>query len=120
MPIEMFILGTLGFAVAGAVLYVWGYRKSRRTPQRLQAQMGKAIEDCILGFLSEKEKGATLKEIAKAIQDIQVGGQLQGYKLQVEDGQAAAGAVLQRLAAKGLIAEQRLGKLTTYVLVKGE
>jgi hypothetical protein len=120
MQIGVFILGTLGFAAASAILYVWGYRKSRKTPRWLQAQMGRAIEERIQSFLAGQSGGATLKEIAKAIDDISVGSQLQGYKLQVEDAGAVAGAVLQHMVVKGIVAEAGQQKPPLYVLKSKE
>lgn len=116
MPIEGFIMGTLGFAAMGAVLYIWGYRKSRNTPRRLQARMGRAIEEKIRLFLSEQLHGATLKEIAKSIGDLSVGGQLEGYKLQVEDARAASEAVLQQMINRGMVVKQEQGKTPKYLL----
>ena len=116
MPIKVFIFGTLGFTVMGAILYVWGYRKSRHTPQRLQAQMGRAIEERIRICLTQQPHGATLKEIAKSIIDLSVGGQLQGYKLEVDDAHAAACAVLEQMIQRGLVTEHQQGKISTYVM----
>lgn len=118
MSIEMFITGTLSFAACAVILYIWGYRKSRRTPQRLQMQMGQRIEARIIEFLAKREGGASLKEIGKAIKNMQVGSQMAGYKLQVEDGQAAANAVLKRMIAKGLILEEQRSNVPVYILLK--
>jgi hypothetical protein len=116
LPIEGFIVGTLGFAAMAAILYVWGYRKSRSTPRRLQAQMGQAIEERIKVLLAGQLHGATLKEIAKSISDLSVGGQLQGYKLQVEDARAASDAVLRQMISRGLVVKQDQGKTPKYLL----
>ena len=116
MPIEGFIMGTLGFAAMAAILYIWGYRKSRSTPRRLQAQMGQAIEERIKVLLAGQLNGATLKEIAKSISDLSVGGQLQGYKLQVEDARAASDAVLRQMISRGLVVKQDQGRTPKYLL----
>jgi len=116
LPIEGFIMGTLGFAAMGAILYVWGYRKSRSTPRRLHAQMGQAIEARIQTLLASQIHGATLKEIAKSIGDLSVGGQLQGYKLQVEDARAATDAVLRHMISRGLVVKHDQGKTPKYLL----
>jgi hypothetical protein len=116
LPIEGFIMGTLGFAAMAAILYIWGYRKSRSTPRRLQAQMGQAIEERIKVLLAGQLHGATLKEIAKSISDLSVGGQLQGYKLQVEDARAASDAVLRQMISRGLVVKQDQGKTPKYLL----
>lgn len=99
-----------------AILYVWGYRKARRAPRQLQQQMGQAIERQIQLCLTGQPRGATRKEIAKAIAGLSVGSQLQGYKLEVADTEAAAGAVLDRMIARGIVIEQGQGKSRTYVL----
>jgi hypothetical protein len=109
-------MGTLGFAAMAAILYIWGYRKSRSTPRRLQAQMGQAIEERIKVLLAGQLHGATLKEIAKSISDLSVGGQLQGYKLQVEDARAASDAVLRQMISRGLVVKQDQGKTPKYLL----
>jgi hypothetical protein len=116
MQIGIFIIGTLGFAFTGAILYVWGYRKSCRAPYRLHAQMKREMERRIREFLAGHSQGATLKEIAGVVDDISVGGQLQGYKLTVGNARAAAGAVLQLMVARGEVAEQLQGNKLRYVL----
>jgi hypothetical protein len=113
---EVFVMGTLGFAVMGAILYVWGYRKARRAPRQLHQRMGQVIERQIQLCLTERPQGATRKEIAKAIAGLSVGNQLQGYKLEVADTDAAAGAVLDRMIDRGIVSEQGQGKSRKYVL----
>jgi hypothetical protein len=117
---EVIVMGTLGFAVMGSILYVWGYRKSHKTPQRLEAQMGRVIEEKIKLCLTGQPHGATLKEIAKCIIGLSMGGQLQGYKLQVDDAPTAAYAVLRQMVNRGLVTEHNQGKLSTYVLTMTE
>lgn len=116
MPGEVFLMGTLGFAAMGALLYIWGYRKALRTPRQLHVQMGQAIERRIQLCLTGRPQGATRKELAKAIMDLGVGNQLQGYKLEVADAEVAAGAVLSRMIEWGMVIEQDQGKTLKYVL----
>ncbi len=116
MSFGVFIAGTLGFALMAALLYIWGYRKSRRTPRRLQGQIGRLIEERILELLRRQPEGASLAEIARFIGGISVGGQLQGYKLQVDDAEAAAQAVLQQMLVRGLLLEKVQGRAMRYVL----
>lgn len=113
---EVFIMGTLGFAVMGALLYVWGYRKAHRMPRQLHHRMGQEIERQIQLCLTGRPQGATRKEIAKAIAGLSVGNQLQGYKLEVADTDAAAGGVLERMISRGMIREEGQGKARKYVL----
>lgn len=113
---EVFIMGTLGFAVMGAILYVWGYRKAHRMPRQLHHRMGQEIERQIQLCLTGRPQGATRKEIAKAIAGLSVGNQLQGYKLEVADTDAAAGAVLERMITRGMIREEGQGKVRKYIL----
>lgn len=115
MSVGVFCIGTLAFAAMAALLYVWGYRKSRRMPRRLEAHIGQAIEARIRQLLTEQPEGASLKEIARSIDGIAVGGQLQGYRLQVEDARAAALAVVEQMVRRGQLAEQK-GKTPRYVL----
>ncbi|HMM21234.1 MAG TPA: hypothetical protein PKA10_10880 [Selenomonadales bacterium] len=117
MPVEVFILGTLGFAVCGAVLYVWGYRRSRRMPQALQRQMGQLLEQKILAVLAECPEGATLKNLAGAIKNARIGNQLQGYRLAVDNHLVAAEAVVQRMVARGLVREAVAGQTKRYFCI---
>lgn len=116
MSFGVFIGGTLGFALMAALLYIWGYRKSRRMPRRLQGQIGRLIEERIMELLRAQSEGASLTEIARVIKDISVGGQLQGYKLQVDDAKAAGEAVLKQMLVRGLVFENGQGKAARYVL----
>lgn len=119
MPLSVFILGTLGFAVCGALLYVWGYRRSRRMPGQLQQRMGLLLDRKILACLAASPQGATLKTLASAIRGVGVGSGLDGYRLKVDDHLAAAEAVVARMVETGQVREETRGKSRRYYLPEG-
>lgn len=120
MTLTVYILGTLSFAVLGALLYVWGYRRSRRMPQLLQRRMRQLMEDKILALLAECPQGATLKKLADEIRPVKVGSLLQGYRFSVANPLVTAEAVVGHLIASGAVREAMKGRSRRYFLLAQE
>ncbi len=120
MNTEVYILGTLSFAVMGALLYIYGYRRSYKMPQELQKQIAIKLEKKAMSFITKNAQGVTVKSIANEIKDVKVGSQLQGYRFSVKDSLATAQAVLDRLLATNKIKKVIDGKIVKYYPISDE
>lgn len=120
MSVTTYILGTLAFAAVSALLYAWGYRRSRKMPRQLQGRMRQLLEQRILKLLLQYPQGATLKNLAAEIRGVKVGSQLQGYQLTVDNHRVTAEAVLNRLVANGLVREETQGSVKKYFIVSSQ
>ncbi|WP_448588738.1 hypothetical protein [Thermodesulfobium sp.] len=116
MSIEIYILGTLSFAVMGALLYIYGYRRSYKMPQELKKQISIKLEKKIISFVSNHSSGVTLNEIANSIKDVKVGNHFQGYRFSVSDPIAAAESILNKLVESNKIKKVKDGKTIKYFL----
>ncbi|AEE14650.1 hypothetical protein Thena_1021 [Thermodesulfobium narugense DSM 14796] len=120
MNIEFYILGTLSFAIMGALLYIYGYKRSYNMPKELQKQIGLKLEKKVISFISSHSQGVTLNDVANAIKDVKVGSHFQGYKFSVSDPLIAAEAVLDKLIETNKVKKIKNKNTTKYFLVSEE
>lgn len=120
MNIEVYVLGTFSFAFMGALLYIYGYKRSYKMPQELRKQIAIKLEKKAMSFITKNAQGVTVKSIANEIKDVKVGSQLQGYRFSVNDPLITAQAVLDRLLATNKIKKVIDGKIIKYYPVSNE
>ena len=85
MTVGQIMLGIALFAIAGAVLYVWGLKKSVNQREDLQRS------------LLKKQGGITRAEIAALIEGLSVGPFWSRSRVRVQSGEKAADQVIDFL-----------------------
>ena len=110
-----FISGTFAFMVMSALIYIWGYRRSRKVPVKLHKEMRLALENKIMVYLADCPKGAAICDIARTIEGMAVGNQMQGYRLAVDNPLATAKAILADLEKRGLVTVKAVKNESLYI-----
>ena len=87
------ILGLALFAVAGAVLYAWGLKKSLDQREDLERSLMSACGSRVVKHL-KKHGTVTGNEVAELIGGITVGPFWSRHKVRVQDGKKMAGQVI--------------------------
>ena len=96
MTTGQIILGIALFAVAGAVLYAWGLKKSIDQQEDLERSLMSACGSRVVKHL--KKHGAVTKaEIAELIVGMTVGPFWSRHKVRVQDGKKVSGQVIDFL-----------------------
>ena len=89
MTVGQIMLGIALFAIAGAVLYVWGLKKSVHQREDLQRSL---LSAC--GSRAKKQGGITRAEIAALIEGLSVGPFWSRSRVRVQSGEKAADQVI--------------------------
>ena len=93
MSTGQIILGILLFAVAGAILYAWGLKKSMDQQEDLQRSLMSACGNRVVRHL--KKRGTVTKaEVAALVDGLTVGPFWSRHKVRVQDGNQVAGQVI--------------------------
>lgn len=87
------IIGVLLFAVAGAVLYVWGLKKSVDQDSNMERNLLHACGSRVVKALKKKES-LSEAEIASAIEGITIGQFWSRQKMKVQNGAKVAPSVI--------------------------
>ena len=90
MTTGQIILGIALFAVAGAVLYAWGLKKSIDQQEDLERSLMSACGSRVVKHL-KKHGTVTGNEVAELIGGITVGPFWSRHKVRVQDGKRGAG-----------------------------
>lgn len=93
MKIGQMILGILLFALATAVLYVWGLKKSVGQREDLDRSLMSACGSRVVRYL-KKHDTITEAETARLIEGMTVGPFWSRQKLRVQDGTKVSGQVI--------------------------
>ena len=96
MTTGQIILGIALFAVAGAVLYAWGLKKSLDQREDLERSLMSACGSRVVKHL-KKHGTVTGNEVAELIGGITVGPFWSRRKVKVQDGKLVAGQVIDFL-----------------------
>ena len=96
MTTGQIILGIALFAVAGAVLYAWGLKKSLDQREDLERSLMSACGSRVVKHL-KKHGTVTGNEVAELIGGITVGPFWSRHKVRVQDGKKVAGQVIDFL-----------------------
>ena len=93
MSTGQIILGIALFAVAAAILYAWGLKKSIDQQEDLERSLMSACGSRVVKHL--KKHGAVTKaDVARLIDGITVGPFWARHKVRVQDGNQVAGQVI--------------------------
>ena len=93
MTVGQIMLGIALFAIAGAVLYVWGLKKSVNQRENLQRSLLSACGSRVVRR-AKKQGGITRAEIAALIEGLSVGAFWSRSRLRVQSGEKAADQVI--------------------------
>ena len=96
MSTGQIILDIALFAVAGAILYAWGLKKSMDQREDLQRSLMSACGSRVVKYL-KKHDTITKAEIAELIDGMKVGQFWSHQKIQVQDGKKVSGQVIDFL-----------------------
>ena len=96
MSTGQIILGIALFAVAAAILYAWGLKKSLDQQEDLERSLMSACGSRVVKYL-KKHGTVTKAEVAELIGGTTVGPFWSRQKVRVQDGKKAAGKVLDFL-----------------------
>ena len=96
MTTGQIILGIALFAVAGAVLYAWGLKKSLDQREDLERSLMSACGSRVVKHL-KKHGTVTGNEVAELIGGITVGPFWSRHKVRVQDGKKVSGQVIDFL-----------------------
>ena len=103
MSTGQIILDIALFAVAGAILYAWGLKKSMDQREDLQRSLMSACGSRVVKHL-KKHGTVTRAEVAQLIDGMSAGPFWSRQKVRVQDGQKAAGQVIDFLIDQQYIA----------------
>lgn len=96
MSTGQILLGIALFALAGAIIYAWGLKKSLDQEEDLQRSLMSACGSRVVKYL--KQHGTiTKQETARLISGMKAGPFWSRRKVKVQDGTLAAGQVLEFL-----------------------
>ena len=109
MSTGQIILGIVLFAVAGAILYAWGLKKSMDQREDLQRSLMSACGNRVVKHL-KKHGTVTGNEVAELIGGITVGPFWSRHKVRVQDGKKVAGQVIDFLLDQQYIESAGGGK----------
>lgn len=98
-----------------ALIYIWGYQRSRKVPAKLHKEMRLALENKLMVNLAACSKGATGGDFARTIEGMAVGTQVQGYRLAVDDPHITAEAILADMEKRGLVTVKVVGNKSLYI-----
>lgn len=87
------VLGVVLFALAGAILYVWGLKKSLNQQEDLNRQLISVCGSRVVKYL-KRHDSITKQEIAKLIQGVSTGQFWSRHKVKVQDGSKVSGQVI--------------------------
>lgn len=93
MSTGQIILGIALFAVAGAILYAWGLKKSMDQREDLQRSLMSACGSRVVKYL-KKHGTVTKSEIATLVDGLTVGPFWSRHKVRVQDGKQVADQVI--------------------------
>ena len=93
MSTGQIILGILLFAVAGAILYAWGLKKSMDQQEDLQRSLMYACGSRVVRHL-KRHGSVTKAEVAALVDGLTVGPFWSRHKVRVQDGNQVAGQVI--------------------------
>lgn len=93
MTVGQIMLGIALFAIAGAVLYVWGLKKSVNQREDLQRSLLSACGSRVVRR-AKKQGGITRAEIAALIEGLSVGPFWSRSRVRVQSGEKAADQVI--------------------------
>ena len=93
MSTGQIILGIRLFAVAGAILYAWGLKKSMDQQEDLQRSLMYACGSRVVRHL-KKHGTVTKVEVAALVDGLTVGPFWSRHKVRVQDGNQVAGQVI--------------------------
>ena len=96
MSTGQIILDIALFAVAGAILYAWGLKKSMDQREDLQRSLMSACGSRVVKHL-KKHGTVTKAEIAALVDGMTVGPFWSRHKVRVQDGKQVAGQVIDFL-----------------------
>ena len=96
MSTGQIILGITLFAVAGAILYAWGLKKSLDQREDLQRSLMSACGSRVVKHL-KKHGSVTKAEVAALVDGMTVGPFWSRHKVRVQDGKQVAGQVIDFL-----------------------
>ena len=96
MTTGQIILGIALFAVAAAILYAWGLKKSLDQKEDLERSLMSACGSRVVKHL-KKHGTVTRNEVAELIGGITVGPFWSRHKVRVQDGKKVAGQVIDFL-----------------------
>ncbi len=105
MSIGQTILGILLFALAAAVLYVWGMKKSITRNEDLSRQLMSVCGSRVMKYL-KKNESITKKEIAKLIEGTTVGTVWSKQRITVTDGKKVADSLIEYLVSQQYIIDK--------------
>ena len=96
MSTGQIILGIILFAVAGAILYAWGLKKSMDQREDLQRSLMSACGSGVVKHL-KKHGTVTKAEIAALVDGMTAGSFWSRHKVRVQDSKKVAGQVIDFL-----------------------
>ena len=96
MSIGEIILGIVLFAIAAAILYIWGLKKSADQQADLSRQLMSACGSRVVKYL-KKNHTVTRAEVAQLIDGITVGQFWFRQKIKVQDGKKVSSQVIDFL-----------------------
>ena len=96
MSTGQIILDIALFAVAGAILYAWGLKKSMDQREDLQRSLMSACGSRVVKHL-KKHGTVTKAEVAALVDGLTVGPFWSRHKVRVQDGKKVAGQVIDFL-----------------------
>lgn len=96
MSIGQIILGIVLFAIAAAILYIWGLKKSMNQQEDLNRRLMSACGSRVLKHL-KKSGTVTKTEVARLIDGMTVGQAWSRQKIKVQDGKKVSGQVIDFL-----------------------
>ncbi len=93
MSTMQIVVGIAMFAVAGAIVYAWGLKKSMDQQEDLQRSLMSACGSKVVKYL-KKHDTITKGEIAELISGISVGPFWSRQKVKIQNGKQAADQVI--------------------------
>ena len=96
MSTRQIILGIALFAVAAAILYAWGLKKSMSQQEDLERSLMSACGSRVVKHL-KKHGTVTKAEVAALVEGLTVGPFWSRHKVRVQDGKQVAGQVIDFL-----------------------
>ena len=96
MTTGQIILGIALFAVAGAIVYAWGLKKTIDQQEDLERSLMSACGSRVMKYLKKNDTISTA-EVARLIEGMTVGPFWSRRKVKVQDGKLVAGQVIDFL-----------------------
>ena len=96
MTTGQIILGIALFAVAGAIVYAWGLKKTIDQQEDMERSLMSACGSRVMTYLKKNDPISTA-EVARLIEGMTVGPFWSRRKVKVQDGKLVAGQVIDFL-----------------------